>query len=427
MKKYTQIYNIIKDMIISGELQAGEKIPSVRKAAANYNVSVTTVQTAYFELCADGYIISRDKSGYYVSGIVHSHAEEEETNAESNIKYDLSGGTADEESFDFSLWQKYIKSALRQKDRLLSYSQPKGEYDLRCAIAQYIKERRNVITSPDRIVVGAGMQPLLHILCSLLDKNLCVSFPDKSFLLGMGVFSDYGFDIHIRDKDADIIYVSPSHMTRWGDVMPIKRRLELVEYSKTHNSLVIEDDYENEFLYNVKPTPSLYALGKGNIVYMSSFSAMLLPGIRISFMVLNKELTEKYNQNAFRYAQTAGKTEQIALCSYIRDGKITSQTRKIRRIYSAKTKHFAGILKELLPDADTQIGENTLQIVLKTKWNGNPKEFEKAGIKVFIQKYENNEITLVLSPSGVPNGELEKSAEILAQVIKGRFFYNSDI
>ena len=421
MKKYTQIYNIIKDMIISGELQEGEKIPSVRKAAKNYNVSVTTVQTAYFELCADGYIISRDKSGYYVSGIVHSRTEDEETQTGNNIIYDLSGGTADEESFDFSLWQKYIKSALRQKDRLLSYSQPKGEYDLRCAIAQYIKERRNVITSPDRIIVGAGMQPLLHILCSLLDKNLCVSFPDNSFTLGIGVFSDYGFDVHTRDKDADVIYVSPSHMTRWGDVMPIKRRLELVEYSKTHNSLVIEDDYENEFLYNVKPTPSLYALGKGNIVYMSSFSAMLLPGIRISFMVLNKELTEKYNQNAFRYAQTAGKTEQIALCSYIRDGRITSQTRKIRRIYSAKNKRFAGILQELLPDADTQIGENTLQIVLKTKWKGNIGEFEKAGIKVFIQTYENNEITLVLSPSGVPNGELRKSAEILAKVLLHKF------
>lgn len=421
MKKYTQIYNIIKDMIISGELQAGDKIPSVRKAAVNYNVSVTTVQTAYFELCADGYIISRDKSGYFVSGIVHSHTEEEEANAESNTIYDLSGGTADKESFDFSLWQKYIKSALRQKERLLSYSQPKGEYDLRCAIAQYIKERRNVITSPDRIIVGAGIQPLLHILCSLSDKNLCVSFPDKSFTLGMSVFSDYGFDIHIRDKDANVIYVSPSHMTRWGDVMPIKRRLELVEYSKNHNSLVIEDDYENEFLYNVKPTPSLYALGKGNIVYMGSFSAMLLPGIRISFMVLNKELSEKYNQNAFRYAQTAGKTEQIALCSYIRDGRITSQTRKIRRIYSAKTKRFAGILKELLPKANIQIGENTLQIVLKSKWSGDIKEFEKAGIKVFIQNLENNEITLVLSPSGVPNGELQKAAEILAQVLLHKF------
>lgn len=417
MKKYTQIYNIIRDMILSGELLPGEKIPSVRKAAESYSVSLTTVQSAYFELCADGYIIAQSKSGYFVSGNVHSHPDEEQADAQSNAIYDLSGGLADEESFDFSLWQKYIKSALRQSERLLSYSQPKGEYDLRCAISQYIKEKRNVIAPPDRIIIGAGILPLLHILCSLLDKKLCVSFPDKSFVLGMSVFADYGFDVHIRDKDADVIYVSPSHMTRWGDVMPIKRRLELVDYSRKHNSLVIEDDYENEFLYNVKPTPSLYALGKDNIIYMSSFSAMLLPGIRVSFMVLTKELTEKYNQNAFRYAQTAGKTEQIALCSYIRDGRIKSQIRKIRRIYSAKTKKFAGILKELLPEAKIEIGENTLQIILVAKWNKSPEEFEKAGIRVFTEKYENNIITLVLSPSGIPMAELEKAARLLADVL----------
>lgn len=417
MKKYMQIYNKIKSMIISGEYQPGDKILSVRKAAINYNVSITTVQSAYFELCADGYIIAHDKSGYFVSGVMHNHTDEEYSDVQSNIIYDLSGGSADEESFDFTLWQKYIKSAIRQSHRLLSYSQPKGEYDLRCAIAQYIKERRNVITSPDRIIVGAGLQPLLHILCSLLDKNLCVSFPDKSFVLGMGVFDDYGFDVHTRDKDADVIYVSPSHMTRWGDVMPIKRRLELVEYSKKHNSLVIEDDYENEFLYNVKPTPSLYALGKDNVIYMSSFSAMLLPGIRVSFMVLTKELTEKFNQNAYKFAQTACKTEQIALCSYIRDGRIQSQIRKIRRIYSTKTKKFAGMLKELLPEAKIEIGENTLQIVLVTKWNKSLEEFEKAGIKIFADKYENEELTLVISPSGIPNGELEKAANVLSNVL----------
>ena len=420
MKKYKQIYTLIKDMILSGELQPGDRIPSVRKAAVNYNVSLTTIQSAYFDLCADGYIIAHIKSGYYVSNMAHSHSAEQQTDVQSEIKYDLCGGIADEESFDFSLWQKYIKSALRQSDRLLSYSQPKGEYDLRCAIAQYINERRNVITSPDRIIIGAGLQPLLHILCSLLDKRMCVSFPDKSFVLGMSVFDDYGFDIHTRDKDADVIYVSPSHMTRWGDVMPIKRRLELVDYSIKNGSLVIEDDYENEFLYNVRPTPSLYALGKGNIIYIGSFSAMLLPGIRVSFMVLTKELTEKFNQNAFKYAQTAGKTEQIALCSYIRDGRIQSQTRKIRRIYSAKTKRFADILKKYLPDAKIEIGENTLQIVLITKWSENPEKFEKAGIKVFIEKYENNQITLVISPSGIPNKELENAAKALADVLQNR-------
>ncbi|MGN1202012.1 MAG: PLP-dependent aminotransferase family protein [Eubacterium sp.] len=417
MKKYTQLYNTIKDMINAGELSAGDRVPSIRKAAEIYGVSVTTVQNAYFDLCADGYLIVQDKSGYFVTDIEKSQPKEEYKAEESNIEYDLTGGIADEESFDFALWQRYIKSALRQTDRLLSYSQPKGEYDLRCAIAQYIKEKRNVIASPDRIVIGAGVQPLLQILCSLLDKSCCVSFPDRSFVQGMGIFQDYGFEVHTRDKNADIIYVSPSHMTRWGDVMPIKRRLELVEYSHKNNSLVIEDDYENEFLYNVKPTPSLFALGKGNIVYMGSFSAMLLPGIRISFMVLTKDLTERYDKNAYRFAQTAGKTEQIALCNYIRDGHIKSQTRKIKRLYSAKTKAFADLLKKELPDARIDIGENTLQIILVSKFNKELSVFERSGLKVFVEKYDDKKIVLVISPSGIPYQEMPAAVNKLKNAI----------
>ena len=150
---------------------------------------------------------------------------------------------------------------------------------------------------------------------------------------------------------------------------------------------------------------------------MGSFSAMLLPGIRVSFMVLTKELTEKFDQNAFKFAQTAGKTEQIALCSYIRDGRIQSQTRKTRRVYSAKTKKFAGLLTGLLPEAKIEIGENTLQIVLTAKWHHSLSEFEKAGVKVFTEKYDGDSITLVISPSGVPKGELEKAAWLLAGVL----------
>lgn len=407
MKKYMQLYNIIKDMILSRELKYGDKIPSVRKAAQIYNVSVTTIQNAYFDLCADGFIIAQEKSGYFVSDIGQSQIKEEETIEEKNIEFDLTGGTADEDCFDFTLWQRYIKSALRQTDRLLSYSQPKGEYDLRCAISQYIKEKRNVIASPERIIIGAGVQPLLQILCSLIDKKSCISFPDKSFTQGINIFRDYGFDVHTRDKDADVIYVSPSHMTRWGDVMPIKRRLELVSYSQKHNSLVIEDDYENEFLYNVKPTPSLFALGKENIIYMGSFSAMLLPGIRISFMVLTNELTKKFNDNAYRFAQTASKTEQIALCNYIRDGHIKSQIRKIRRLYTAKTKKFSNMLKEAMPYAAVEIGENTLQIIFVSEFSKDISVFENSGLKVFIEKYENNKIVLVISPSGIPEKNMK--------------------
>lgn len=416
MKKYIEIYNIIKDKIEQNELKHGDRLPSIRKASTLYSVSITTVQNAYFELCADGYIISKDKSGYFVNNIKTINIVENQHTCNTQYKYNLTGGTADSECFDVSLWQRYIKSALRQNERLLSYGEPQGEPDLRQAISKYIYEKRNIITSPEKIVIGAGIQPLIQILCSLLDKNSTVSFPDKSFENGIGIFSDYGFDVHTRDKDADIIYVSPSHMTSWGDVMPIKRRLELVEYSKKHNSLVIEDDYENEFLYNTKPTPSLFTLGSDNIIYLGSFSAMLLPAIRISFMVLNNDLYEKYKIIKYRFSQTAAKTEQIALCNYIRDGHIYSQTRKVRRIYTAKTKYLYSLLNSNSHSYTVSVSENLLQIIIKTNFPVDITEFEKKQIKVYMP----NSNTIVLSPVGVSQNDYPDLSNMIKEILENK-------
>lgn len=417
MKKYYIIYNEIKNQILKGKLKAGDKISSVRNAAAIYDVSITTVQNAYFDLCADGYIISKEKSGYYVTDIANKNSFGKLKEKSESVKFDLTGGLADADSFDFRLWQRYIKSALRQNERLLSYSEPKGEYDLREAISVYIKEKRNIIASPDNIIIGAGVSPLVHILCSLINKGKSVSFPDKSFVQGISIFSDYGFKVDTRNKDADIIYVSPSYMTRWGDVMPIKRRLELIEYSSKNNSLVIEDDYENEFMYNVRPTPSLYALGKNNIIYMGSFSAMLIPSIRISFMILNDELLQLYEKKENCFSQTASKTEQIALCNYIRDGHIKSQTKKIRRIYSAKAKKFSECLKKYFPNAKIEIGENTLQVILVTEFYKDTEIFLKYGLKIFIEKYENNQLVLVISSAGIRQDDFDKVCKLLSDAI----------
>lgn len=409
MKKYLAIYNDIREKIENNAYAAGEKLPSVRTASKLYQVSITTIQNAYFDLCADGYIIAVNKSGYFVTNRSKVNKINNETQIHSRYKYDLTGGKADADCFDLALWQRYIKSALRQKERLLSYGESQGESDLRQAVSEYIYEKRNIVTSPQRIVIGAGVQPLLQILCALLNKNATVSFPDKSFRQGIGIFSDYGFDVHTRDKNADIIYVSPSHMTRWGDVMPIKRRLELVDYSKKNNSLVIEDDYENEFQYNNTPTPSLFALGKENIVYIGSFSAMLLPGIRISFMVLTKELEEKFKANRNRFAQTASLTEQIALCNFIRDGHIYSQTRKIRRLYTAKTKAFFNILKGKNNDINAKISENALQIIIKTNSEHSYSDFEKHSINLFMPDSK----TIVLSPIGIADKHFDEICDIL--------------
>lgn len=415
MSKYNELYNRIKKEITDGQIDYGEKLPSVRKASELYSVSRTTVQNAYFALSADGYIISEPQSGYYVSYKKKKKSTESKAeNTDDKIKFDFTTDTADRDSFDFNIWRRYIKSALRQDDRLLSYSEAQGELLLREAIADYIREKRNVTASADRIIIGAGVQTLLAVFCSLIDNRGTVSFPDRSFVQGASLFSDYGFDVKYRNKDADIIYVTPSKMTRWGDVMPNKRRVELVAHSAQNGSLVIEDDFESDFLYNTKPTPSLHALSGGsNVVYLGSFSKLLLPSIRISFMILTEELAEKYKQNIFKFNQTASKTEQIALYKFINDGHLKAQIRKTRRFYTAKTKLFAEKLKTEFPTANIEISENALQIIMKTDFNRNTDTFLQNGIKIFIDEYKNGRIKLCLNTSSISEKDFDSAVKSL--------------
>ena len=282
-----QVCHYYRDLILAHRLQPGSRMPSLRKCAQELQLSRTTIENAYLQLAADGYIISKAQSGYYVTDIALQDHIEKKISApeEPPCLYDLSSSGVDRESFRFDLWQRYLKSALRQNERLLSYGEPQGEADFRQTLSDYVRQRRNITCSPDDIVIGAGVQSLLQILCPLVKNRKNVSFPNPSFVQGSTIFSDFGFEIRYRNKDSDVIYVSPAHMTKWGDIMPVSRRLELIRHAASNNSLIIEDDFENEFVYLQKPTPSLFSLAGGRgVVYMGSFSRLLLPSIRISFM-----------------------------------------------------------------------------------------------------------------------------------------------
>ena len=122
------------------------------------------------------------------------------------------------------------------------------------------------------------MQSLLNILCPLIRDKKTVSFPNASFVQGSTIFADYGFDVRYRNKDCDVIYVSPAHMTKWGEIMPVSRRMELVHHAAENGSLIIEDDYENEFVYFQRPTPSLFNLAGGHgVVYIWLFLPSAAP------------------------------------------------------------------------------------------------------------------------------------------------------
>jgi GntR family transcriptional regulator/MocR family aminotransferase len=279
-----------------------------------------------------------------------------------------------------------------------------------------------VLCSGEDIVIGAGIQSLLHILCPLLDQRRTVSFPNSSFVQGSTVFHDYGFQVDYRNKDCDIIYVSPAHMTKWGDIMPVSRRLELVNYSAAHGSLVIEDDFENEFVYLQKPTPSLFGLAGGqNVVYLGTFSRLLLPSIRISFMVLPPELSALYRKKADQYNQTASKAEQIALCQFIRDGHLAAQTRKLKRLYSVKLKALRSAVREVFgKDSQIQTGAagTSLALTLSTTltWQELQKKAQTNGLRLQLLREAPGKITLILSCSSMPVADFVPACKLLKDI-----------
>ena len=422
---YLEVYHYYRKLIMEERLLPGSKMPSLRKCAQELKLSRTTIENAYLQLAADGYIIAKAQSGYYVTDIAtKQHPVILEKHSENMVPclYDFASSGVDRESFRFDLWQRYIKSALRQDNRMLSYGEPQGEKDLREVLSDYIRERRNVICSPDDIVVGAGLQSLLQILCPLIRERKTVSFPTPSFIQGSTIFEDYGFDVHYRDKNCDVIYVSPAHMTKWGEIMPVKRRLELIHHAEANNHLIIEDDFENEFVYLQKPTPSLFGLAGGeNVVYIGSFSRLLLPSIRISFMVLPPELSALYRKKADQYNQTASKAEQIALCQFIRDGHLAAQTRKLKRLYSVKLKALRSAVREVFgKDSQIQTGAagTSLALTLSTTltWQELQKKAQTNGLRLQLLREAPGKITLILSCSSMPVADFIPACKLLKDI-----------
>lgn len=435
--RYLQVYNYYRELIRSGQLSSGAKLPSIRKCAAQLQLSRTTVEAAYMLLAAEGYIISRPQSGYYVTEFAASGQTEawkpQQKEKKREIRYDFSSSGVDRESFQFDLWRRYIKSALRQDDRLLSYGEPQGERELREAICNYLSRHRNVICTPEHIVVGAGVQSLLHILCPMLRERGNVYFYNPGFRQGRTIFEDFQFstqDIRAAGnaggmENGSICYLTPSQMTVWGEVMPISERMELLKEALQREVLIIEDDYNSEFRYYNKPTPSLQGLSGGrNVVYLGTFSRLLLPSIRMSFMVLPPELLALYRERGRYYNQTASKAEQIALCQFIRDGHLESQIRKARRLYTAKAKKLCGDISRIFGErAVPHLGEAGFLVLAELRTALSAREIagraEEAGVAVRPVEEAAGNPKILLSCASIGAEHYEEALKVLYLAIFG--------
>lgn len=428
--RYLQVYNYYKELITTGRLVSGTKMPSIRRCAQQLGLSRTTIETAYLCLAADGYIISRPQSGYYVTGRAAQKASDKLPESsrqvpQNKIRYNFTSNNVDADSFDFNLWRRYIKNTLRQDGQMLTYGEPQGEYELREVICKYVINKRNAVCRPENIVIGAGSQALMNILCPLIKERKNVCFHDSRFAQGMVIFEDYGFSLVKNKEDADILYMTPSHMTSLGDVMNVEKRLSMLKECAEHNRLIIEDDYDNEFRYFSKPIPCLQGLSGGeNVVYLSTFSKLLLPSIRLSFMILPNELLPFYEEKKALYNQTASKSEQLALCQFLRDGHLESQIRKLKRLYTNKARALSTQLEQVFgKSATVSMGESVFLVHLKVKCNiTGIKLRDKAqsrGLMVFASNgnEEAGYAHIALSCCEVPVTEFPDAVALLKDIV----------
>lgn len=395
---YIQIYEYIKKEILHGHLQAHEKLPSARSLAINLQVSRSTVDTAYQQLVAEGYVEAKEKRGYFVTPITHlqqfsSHAAVSTSpnslaEAKEVLRYDFNPNAIDTEHFPYSIWKSLGKNQLDNPDNFLAGSHF-GEYPLRQAIADYLRGSRGVSCSPENIIVGAGLDHLLQMLCVLFARRATIAMEDPGYQSARQVLVSNGYSIidvplHndsldirvLSDSSADICYVTPSHQFPLGTVMPISRRQELLSWAnKSHERYIIEDDHDSEFRYKGKPIPALQSLDTADkVIYIGTFSKAISPAIRTGYMVLPETLIEHYQEKCGSYACPVSRLNQALLTDFIHEGYFEKHLNRMRKIYKTKHDIMLQAINEYLPSGKVEISGDYAGLYIILRYLGSLTE-----------------------------------------------------
>jgi GntR family transcriptional regulator/MocR family aminotransferase len=350
--KYYSLYSHIREDILRGNIKAGEKLPSKRTLAENLNVSVVTVCTAYEQLLAEGYITSRERSGYYVADVnvdFYGDSASEKTFVVEKKKYklDFVSGSTPAALFPFSVWTRLMRATLADEgEHLLERVPCDGDVQLKNAIADYLFRCRGVKVDARYIVVGAGAEYLYGLIVQLLgrDKLYAVENPgygkiSSSYLLNGARCAYINVDENGIDCDgaersgADVLHISPSHQYPTGAVMPAANRARLINWAKEGDRYIIEDDYDSEFRLYGKPLQCMLGLSRERVIYINTFSKSLAPSMRMGYMVLPPALYERFVQLFERSANVVPLFEQKTLAKMISEGHFERHINRLKNYY----------------------------------------------------------------------------------------------
>lgn len=350
---YQQIYEQLRNQIIEGRLVKGMKLPSTRALASQLQVSRNTVEYAYLQLVSEGYAISRTGSGFRVEALdpdsllqlpQRNHSAAPPISAQPHLAAapdeafcDFRYGSLRPDSFPLRIWKRVAHKALAAltPEQMTAYSNPHGELALRGEILSHLAKTRGVICTAEQLIVSSGMESSLGLLCQLLGSHPTgVAIEDPGYPGAKAIFTNHGYPVlpvgldldgirmdELADSGATLVYVTPSHQFPTGTVMPIKRRLQLLDWAARQDGLIIEDDYDGDLRYNTRPIPSIQSIDReGRVVYIGTFSKALAPSLRLNYMVLPLALLERLKQPFAMYQTSVPLFEQEVLYRFMHEG-----------------------------------------------------------------------------------------------------------
>ena len=375
---YMQLYESLKQDLISALLPARTRLPSKRLLASRMGISVNTVDAAYQQLVTEGYLEARAKSGYFVcdlgahisradgkdSKLLIPGIDSVECTAETDDTIiDFSPNGVDLSALPLAKIRKTIRDVFEDNGaRVFSNCDPQGALSLRRALCKYVRESRGMICHPEQIILGAGTDYILQLLVQILRSTHtidAVAMENPVYNKAYQIFTGLGVPvdlipldkagIHIKSLAAsrsNLVYTTPSHQFPLGIIMPVSRRTELLAWaSAADNRYIIEDDYDSEFRYAGRPIPAISGLDAQNrVIYSGTFSKSIAPSVRISYLVVPPDLLTAFQKNLSYYNTTITHLDQLVLARFIDNGDFERHINRMRTLYRRKRDLFVQAL-----------------------------------------------------------------------------------
>lgn len=382
---YAQIYRALRSDLEQGAYRPGDRLPSIRTLATELSVSRNTIARAYDQLYAEGYIVGRDRSGYFVdphldevTALLQTDAPApsqpaSRTEVVETPEYDFSYGTLSDALFPLDGIRKAAAIALATPTNANAYSDPFGLSELRANIASNLLRRRGIACSPDQIIVLSSTRDGLDHIAKLFDPasdtvgieqpgwpGASQAFENNRFAVRpIPVSSSQAFFDALGKASPKLLYTTPSHQFPTGKVMPYSRRVQLLEWAQSHESFVIEDDYDGEYRYGQLPIPSLQSVDSTDrVIYSGTLSKVFSPGLRLSYLVLPWQLLDRYREKLSCYWCSVPWLVQNIVNTLFDNGSYDRQIRKQVSYFRKSQSLLLGALNALFGDEIEVSGEH---------------------------------------------------------------------